>query len=187
MLPAYARAWLGAGERVLAFASTADAIVVATPRGLWMADHRPPAHDLELAPDSDPGGQSGDLAGRLLAWESIVTARWSADVLTVIPAAQVRPQILHRLPAVSFALPDSGDLPRVVRQRVDRSVAHSQRRALPTGSTVLLVARRVSGRDGLVWYAVFDADLDVENPQACRQALILLESVAARSAPSGAL
>ncbi len=116
-----------------------------------------------------------------MAWEFVVTARWAGDVLTVTAAQEVAPRIMKRLPSVSFALPEPADLPRVVRQRVDRSVAASHRRALNSGSTVLLVGRRVSGRDGLLWYAVFDRDSDADDPQARREATKLLESVATQS------
>ncbi|MGI8652465.1 MAG: hypothetical protein ACR2I7_06680 [Geodermatophilaceae bacterium] len=147
---------------------------MATPRGIWMA-HR----------GSRSTGQPAEKpAGRLLAWEYIVTARWAGDVLTVTTAEAVTPQIMKRLPPVSFPLPEPADLPRVVRQRVDRSVAASHRQALSAGSTVLLVGRRVSGRDGLLWYAVFDRDSDADDPQARREATELLESaVAAQSGP----
>ncbi len=130
------------------------------------------------------GQPADEPAGRLLAWEYIVTARWAGDVLTVTTAEAVTPQIMKRLPPVSFSLPEPADLPRVVRQRVDRSVAASHRQALSADSTVLLVGRRVSGRDGLLWYAVFDRDADADDPQARREATELLESaVAAQSGP----
>jgi hypothetical protein len=166
-LPAHARAWLEPDERVLTVATTPYGDpVVATPRGIWMAERttRP----------EEPNG-------RLLAWEYIVTARWAGDVLTVTTAEEVTPGIMKRLPSVNFPLPEPADLPRVVRQRVDRSVAASHRRALSTANTVLLVGRRVSGRDGLLWYAVFDRESDADDPQARREAAKLLESVAAQS------
>jgi hypothetical protein len=120
----------------------------------------------------------------LLTWEIIVTARWTGDVLMVTPSQEVAPQIMSRLPTIILPLPDPADLPRVVRQRVDRSVAVSHRRALSAQSTVLLVGRRVSGRDGLLWYAIFDQDSDAADPAACRQATALLECAAAAHAPA---
>lgn len=173
-LPANARAWLDPDERVLTFAATPYGdLIVATPRGLWMADHR-----------SAPTGEANDEpAGRLLPWELIVTARWAGDALTVTTAEEVAPLIMRRMPSITLPLPEPADLPRVVRQRVDRSVAVSHRGALSAGTTVLLVGRRVSGQDGLLWYAVFDRDSDADDPQAREQATALVESAMAQWAP----
>lgn len=178
-LPAYARAWLSAEERVLTFASTPGGdLVAATPRGLWITDRRPAKAD--SAGDEIASGQEQP-AGRLLSWESIVTAKWSGDALTLITAEEAAPQIMRRMPPLTLVLPEAADLPRVVRQRIDRSVAVSHRRPLSAGGSVLLVGRRVSGRNGVLWYAVFDSDSDVQDPQACREAAMLLESAAASS------
>lgn len=161
---------------MLTFAPTSHGdLVIATPRGLWIADHRP----------TTAGVAGDDPPGRLLAWEFILTARWTGDVLAVTPAQEVAPQIMSRLPTITLPLPDPADLPRVVHQRVDRSVAVSHRRALSAQSTVLLVGRRVSGRDGLLWYAVFDRDSDAGDPTARSQATTLLGSAAAAQAPPG--
>lgn len=171
-LPGFARAWLGSDERVLTFASTPYGdLVVATPRGLWIADHR----------SASTRQAADEPQGRLLPWEFIVTARWADDALTVTTAEEVSSRVMKRLPSITLALPEPADLPRVVRQRVDRSVAVSHRRAISAGSTVLLVGRRISGEDGLLWYAVFDRDSDADDPLARRQATELLESAAALS------
>lgn len=193
-VPAYARAWLSAEERVLTFASTPGGdLVVATPRGLWITDRRSeaggPTGGVEIDSEQEiDAAQPIDFeqgpAGRLLPWEFIVTAKWSGDALTVISAEEVAPQIMRRLPPLTLALPEPADLPRVVRQRIDRSVVVSHRRALSAGKSLLLVGRRVSGRNGLLWYAIFDRDSDVDDPGACREAGVLLESAAAStSAP----
>ncbi len=187
-VPAYARAWLSAEERVLTFACTPRGdLVVATPRGLWITDRgaeggvRAGGGEIDSEPEMD--SEKGP-AGRLLAWEYIVTAKWSGDALTVISAEEAAPQIMRRLPPLTLALPEPADLPRVVRQRIDRSVAVSHRRALSAGSSVLLVGRRVGGRSGLLWYAVFDRDSDADDPGACQEAEALLASAAAStSAP----
>lgn len=169
-LPAYARAWLDADERVLTFAATPyDDLVVATPRGLWVAEHRA----------ATTGDGTDGPAGRLLPWEFVVTAKWEDESLTVTAAEEVAPQIMKRIRPLTFPLPEPADLPRVVRQRVERSVAASHRRALGNGRSVLLVGRRVSGRDGLLWYAVFDRDSDADDHRARQQAVALLHAAAA--------
>lgn len=162
-LPAHVRGWLELDERVLTFVSTpSDDLVVATTRGLRIVEH--------AAAAKHPGPP-----GRILAWEMIVSARWGGGALTVTAAEEVSPQLLIRLPPLTLALPEPGDLPRVVRQRVDRSVAVSRRRALGPQSTVVLVGRRVSGRDGLVWYAVFDRSSDAADPDELLRAKSMLE------------
>lgn len=191
-LPAYARAWLDPEERVLAFASTPYGdLVVATQRGLWITDHR--SATTRATSDENPAtalasrreeSSTAEPAGRLLAWELVVTARWADDDLTVIVAEEVAPRIMKRVPPITVALPEPADLPRVVRQRVDRSVAFSHRQGLGAGSTVLIVGRRVSGRDGLLWYAVFDRDSDADDPQARHRARTVLESAAGSTSRS---
>jgi len=154
---------------VLTFATTPYGdLIVATQRGLWVADHG----------NAVAGPTAPDPGGRLLRWEFIVTAKWAGDVLTVTSAQEVEPSIMRRLPAISLSLPEPADLPRVVQQRVDRSVAVSRRRTLGTGSTALVVGRRVSGRDGLLWYAVFDRDSDADDLELRRAAAALVEAAA---------
>ncbi len=168
-VPSYARRWLESDERVLTFATTPYGdLIVATHRGLWVADHG----------NAVTGPTAPDPGGRLLGWEFIVTAKWADDVLTVTSAQEVAPSIMKRLPAISLLLPEPADLPRVVQQRVDRSVAVSRRRTLGTGSTALVVGRRVSGRDGLLWYAVFDRDSDADDLELRRAAAALVEAAA---------
>jgi len=160
---------------VLTFSSTPSGdLVIATPRGLWISDAAPrqPAAEKEVEP-----------SGTLLPWESIVTAKWSADALTVVAAEEIEPQIMKRVPAIILRLRAPEDVPRVVRLRVDRSVVVSRRHAVGAGSTVLIVGRRISGQDGLRWYAVFDRDSDADDPDLRREATNLLMSTAAQSMP----
>ncbi len=188
-VPGYARDWLDIGERVLAFGWTPYGdLVMATPRGLWIHDPDKRAPTAGDAAKHAPATDKGDAPqGRRIGWESIVTAKWTGDVLTITPAEEVAPQIMKRLPPIVLPLPESGDLPRVVRQRVDRSVALSFRRPLGSATTALLVARRVSGRDGLLWYAVFDRDADAAKAEARREALEQLELAAAAQSPTAYL
>ena len=174
-VPSHARRWLESDERVLTFATTPYGdLIVATQRGLWVADHG----------NAVAGPTAPDPGGRLLRWEFIVTAKWAGDVLTVTSAQEVEPSIMRRLPAISLSLPEPADLPRVVQQRVDRSVAVSRRRTLGTGSTALVVGRRVSGRDGLLWYAVFDRDSDASDPELRRAAAAVVQAAAGTTTPA---
>ena len=85
-----------------------------------------------------------------------------------------------RQPATRYVLTDAGDLPSVVRQRVDQTVVASQRAPLPDRGGVLLVARRIPGQAAREWSVVFDDDADRCDPvkrEVARQKLA--EAVAA--------
>jgi hypothetical protein len=115
----------------------------------------------------------------VLRWHEVGHARWSATAdgggsFTVTPLAEVEPGVQARLDAVRYALSDAGDLPAVVRRRVDETVVASQRSPLPGRGGVLLVARRVPGQAAREWTVVFDDDADRNDPaarEAARQKL----------------
>jgi hypothetical protein len=136
-LAADRRPALDQDERVLAWAESGGGVVVATNRGLWL-------------PERDR-----------LGWHEIHKAAWSGRELTVTAATVVEEQegytvVADKLP-LSYLLLDPGDLPHQVRARVTKSVAYTEHHALPDGG-VRVVARRVSGIDGLTWTARYDPD-----------------------------
>lgn len=185
-VPAHTRSWLGPDERVLAFATTTHGDpLLATQRGIWMPDPaaRPTAGGPGSPPDSQRSSANGENArsdgppGVLLGWERIVEATWREDLLTLTPAEEVEDGIWRRLRALAFPLAESGDLPRTVRVRMDRTVAESTRRSLGTGGSALVVARRVAGQDGLLRYVVFDREADLGDPAATAAAHRLLAAV----------
>jgi hypothetical protein len=143
-LPAGLSPALEREERVLAWAPTvtdelaADdpanddpGAVVVTNRGLWLPD-RP-----------------------RLGWHEIHKAVWADGSLTVTPAAEVDAgpdyAIAADAPTISVALAEPGMVPRRVRERVTASVAYTSVYPVPGGGSARVVARRVSGRDGLAW------------------------------------
>jgi hypothetical protein len=152
-------------ERVLAWGTLArdEGWLVATTRGLRVV----PA-EVTSVTDSP-----------VLAWYEIALARWTAKggdggTFVVTPLAEVEPGVQARQPEHRHALTDAGDLPAVVRRRVDETVVSSQRSPLPGGGGVLLVARRVPGRPGREWTVVFDDDERRSDPvarEAARQKL----------------
>ncbi|WP_305788738.1 hypothetical protein [Symbioplanes lichenis] len=136
-LPADKRPPLTSEERVLAWAALAgEQVVVATNRGLWL-----------------PGG--------FLGWHEIHKATWSGRELHVTPAvvAEERPgyDVLVDGPVTGYLLLEPGELPDHVRTRVTRSVAYTSHHPLPPNGGVRVVARRVSGVDGLSWSVRYDA------------------------------
>jgi len=140
-LPAAQRPALEPDERVLAWAPTSgDGVAVATNRGLWL-----------------PGLQR-------LGWHEIHKAVWSGRELVVTPASVVDERegyaVVADQPVLSTLLLEPGDLPDQVRTRVTRSVAYTEHHALPEGGGVRVVARRVSGVDGLTWTARYDPGTD---------------------------
>jgi hypothetical protein len=158
--PEPVRAVIGAGsdpdERVLAWGQLSwdEGWLVATSRGLRTVEHPPtPA------------------AERLLPWHEIAVVRWSATgegggTFTVAPLAEVEPGVQARQHEQRYVLSDAGDLPAVVRRRVDQTVVASRRVPLPGGGGVLLVARRIPGEAGREWTVVFDDDAQRNDPAA---------------------
>jgi hypothetical protein len=144
-------------ERALAWGERVDGgWTVATSRGLRVV----PA-ELEL-------GEAG--AVPVLPWHEIGTARWAAagsgGTFTVIPLTEVEPGVQARLAPQRHVLREAGELPAVLKERVDLTVVASQRHPLPTGGSVLLVARRVPGQAAREWTVVFDDDADRDDPAA---------------------
>jgi hypothetical protein len=136
-LPADQRPALEPDERILAWApAEGDGVAVATTRGLWLPGlHR-------------------------LGWHEIHKAVWSGRELVVTPASVVDERegyaIVADQPVLSTLLPEPGDVPDQVRTRVTRSVAYTEHHPLPEGGGVRVVARRVSGVDGLSWTVRYD-------------------------------
>jgi hypothetical protein len=137
-LPADRRPPLDRDERVIAWAQVAggDEMVTITNRGLWLPDR----------PDR-------------LGWHDINKAVWSGRELTVTPAEVTRERdgylVVADRPAESYPLSEPGDVPHQVRARVTRSVAYTSHHRIPGGG-VRVVARRVSGVDGLTWTVRYD-------------------------------
>jgi hypothetical protein len=154
-------------ERVLAWGVLVrdEGWLVATSRGL----RRVPA-GLVLTEAGSVG---------VLAWHEVGSARWTATAdgggrFEVTPLTEVEPGVQARLPVERHALSDAGDLPLVVRRRVDQTVVASHRSPLPGRGGVVLVARRVPGQAEREWTVVFDDDADRSDPvarEAARQKL----------------
>jgi hypothetical protein len=140
-LPAAQRPSLAPDERIVAWASTADdGVVVATNLGLWL-----------------PGAPR-------VGWHEIHKATWSGRQLAVTAAEQVGEGdgyvvMADREPVVHTLL-DPDRVPEQVRTRVTRSVAYTSHHQVPGGGGVRVVARRVSGVDGLRWTVRYDAGTD---------------------------
>lgn len=134
-LPVDAGVALDRDERVLAWSPTDGGYVVATNRGLRL-----------------PGADR-------LGWHEIHKAVWSGRELTVTPAG-VREEreayaVVEDLPPRTVLLLDPRDVPKQVQARVIGSVPYTMHQRLPGGG-VRVVARRVSGIDGLVWTVRYD-------------------------------
>jgi hypothetical protein len=152
-LPGSLRPKLDSGERLLAWARTADdpgQAVVVTTFGLWL-----------------PGRPR-------LGWHEIHKATWAGSRLTVIPAVPVGEPVpmdgagsyavMSDGEPVSVALAEPGDVPPEVRTRVTRSVAFTAHHPLSLGG-VRVVARRVPGVNGLVWHVRYDEGTPVDDPE----------------------
>jgi hypothetical protein len=130
--PADALAGLPRDERVVSWADVVDGtVVLATPSGLWW-----------------PGADTP----RLIAWQHVSKATWRERTMTVTEAEVVDDLLLVDRPPVSVELAVPRDLPPVVRKRVEANVVRSELLTI-VGGTARFVARRVPGRDGVVWWA----------------------------------
>jgi hypothetical protein len=147
-------------ERVLAWGTLSrdEGWLVATSRGLRVV---PPA--VTSVADAE-----------VLPWHEVAHAHWTASkdgggAFRVTPLVEVEPGVQARQPERRHVLTDAGDLPAVVRRRVDQTVVASQRSPLPGGGGVLLVARRIPGQPVREWSVVFDDD-DRRNDPVAREA-----------------
>jgi hypothetical protein len=132
--PAELRRRLDGGERLLAVADDGPTAVAATQLGLWL-----------------PAEQ----AWRRVGWDDIVKATWSEAGLEIIEGRDEAGVVLD-LPAQRYRLSEPRNLPSVVRQRVEHSIARWEQVRVP-GGTARIVARRRPGQDGLRWTARLDA------------------------------
>jgi hypothetical protein len=135
-------------------------------------------------------GSHGQGSGAdLLPWHEVGHGKWSAakDVggtFEVTPLAEVEPGVQARQPVRRYALADAGELPAVVRRRVDQTVAVSQRSPLPGSGSVLLVARRIPGQPAREWTVVFDDDSARSDPVAREAAREKLADMVAADQPT---
>jgi hypothetical protein len=161
-------------ERVLAWGTLAreGGWLVATSRGLRIV---PP----QVTSVAD---------AQVVPWHEVGTAHWTAAAdsggsFRVTPLTEVEPGVQARLPEQRYVLTDAGDLPAVVRRRVDQTVVASHRSPLPGGGGVLLVARRVPGQAVREWSVVFDDDSRRSDPEAREAARQKLADLVAADQP----
>lgn len=137
--PAEVVAALPRDERVLSWADTdSGAAIIATPSGLWW-------------PDAD--------RPRMIGWQVVDKAVWRDGVLTVTEAEVVDDMLLVDRPPVTATLAKPRDLPPTVRKRVEANVVRSELLSVG-GGAVRFVARRIPGRDGVVWWARLEPGTD---------------------------
>lgn len=140
---ATARAGVRPGEKVVAWG-----------RGLAAADAETPfvlATDRALYFEAD---------ARRIPWSRISKASWDEPVLTFVALDdRGRPST-----PVAVEVPEAGDLPAAVHDRVTASVVMSQRVDLEGHGGALMVARRDSDDGQIRWSVVFDAGLDPTDP-----------------------
>lgn len=123
---------LARDERVLAWADTADdAVVLATPRGVWW-------------PDAD--------GPRRIPWQHIDKVVWRDGRLTVIEADVVDDLLLVDREPISVVLTRPRDLPATIRKRIESNIVRSELLSI-AGGAVRFVSRRQPGRDGVAWWA----------------------------------
>jgi hypothetical protein len=195
-LPAELRPELARDERVVAWARVAgepgagrDAggsggggrAVVATNWGLWLP-----------------------LVAHRHGWHEVHRASWSGTTLTLTMATElarvgeprgdgpggdgpggdggVRYAVMVDAAPLAFRLVDPDRLPAQVRQRVNRSVAYTRHHQLPGGGSVRVVARRVSGVDGLRWTVRYEDGADPDAPGVTEATAELVDRAVSQTA-----
>lgn len=161
--PAGLRGLLAADERLLAMAEDGPAAVAATQFGLWL-----PVEPAE----STPGW-------RRIGWEHVVKATWGEDGLQVIEGVLDDAGVVTDLPTLTLRLAEPRNLPAVIKTRVEASIARWEQVRVP-GGTGRVVARRRTGRDGLLWTARLDSGTP-DSAQARAALTAYLEQVAKQS------
>jgi hypothetical protein len=149
------------GERVLAWADTPDGnAVVGTPRGLWWP------------------GVDGP---RLIGWQYVTKAVWRDRILRVVEADVDDDLLLVDRPPLAAELSTPRHLPPTVRARVEANIVRSELVRV-SGGAARFVARRVPGRDGVVWWARLETGTpDTDQVRAAiRARLAILHADAAR-------
>lgn len=124
----------------------------------------------------------------VLHWHEVGHARWTGTndgggSFAVTPLTEVEPGVQAREPVVRHVLSDAGDLPAVVRKRVDQTVLDSRRVRLPGEGGALLVARRIPGQAAKEWTVVFDDGTDRTDPAVREAAREKLAEVVAADRP----
>jgi hypothetical protein len=157
--PAGLRGLLDPDERLLAMAEDGPAAVAATQFGLWLPvePRQGEAVAAEQARDQVAAGESaGAVPGwRRIGWEHVVKATWGEDGLQVIEGVLDDAGVVTDLPTLTLRLAEPRNLPAVVKTRVEASIARWEQVRVPGGAG-RVVARRRTGRDGLLWTARLD-------------------------------
>ncbi|GAB3303232.1 hypothetical protein EK0264_02760 [Epidermidibacterium keratini] len=174
-LPTAAKNVIPREERVLAWAEALTGqIVVATDRALHVI---------------------GASAHRAIGWSEISKGTWDGHRLTVIetkkaeqPAAIPWPEgaevdeIVDRAPW-SLEFDEPGLVPMKLRDRVESAVVVSVYRDLPTGS-VLIIGRKVPGRNGLVWQYRAEPGTDLSDLETLQALYAAVETERIKHTPT---
>ncbi len=141
---------VGPGERLLAWTTTADSIVIGGTRDALYLPER-------------------------LPWEQVEAADWDSETST-FRVREVgswgRPRMEHE-----FTLEEPGRLLQLVRERVTASVVLQRHVPIRGKRGVRVIARRAPGRhDELSWVYEFDEGVDPDDPEVRRLAAEALVS-----------
>jgi hypothetical protein len=166
-LPAEAEQGLESGERVTAWADlTGGGYAVATQRGLWL-----------------PAGTNGTVGAprrERLDWHLVDRAVWRSPVLALtvaVPRGELGgATVIEELPARTISVANPRRLPPEVRLRVTKSVWYAEDQGLRPAGAVRIVARRISGRDGLSWHLRFAPGTNLDDPVLRAEATRLLDT-----------
>ena len=129
---------VGPGERLLAWAETADGTLVGGTRDAFYAPERVP-------------------------WEQVEAADWDRDAAT-LRISEVGAWGAAR-PEHVYDIADPGRLVQLIRERVTASVVYQRHVPIDGRRGLRVIARRAPGRDdGITWVYEYDEGVDPEDP-----------------------
>lgn len=136
--------------RVLTFARTSDGVVIALPDRLALWERG---------------------AWRTVAWHEMMRAAWAEDGHTFRWTTVPEPDTW-----LSVAVEAPGELPGVVRERIEQTFVVRQSVELAPGKRGVVAARRpAEGGGALVWYLVPDRGVDLTRPDLAEAARRILD------------
>lgn len=143
-VPEVMRQHVSADERVLAWArSTSGQIVATTQLGMHIL------------------GRDGH---RMIGWHQISKGVWRDGILTVTESAEVDDQQIADKEPWGLQFTEPGNVPVVLRERVEQSIVAARYCRISSGS-VWLIGRKIPGQNGLHWQYRPDPEVDPHDLQ----------------------
>ncbi len=121
---------------------------------------------LHLPPGLQPPAADADAQWFRVPWDRVVRANWDEPLLTIV----IQPRPGARSQSLAVRLPEPGNLPVVLRERVTASIVLQQHVLLMGERGARITARRDSDTAAIRWAVTFDAGLNSRDPDLRQRA-----------------